>query len=178
MKKEIFKKKWYVLKIKNGYEKLIKKKIFILYKKNNDILGKILIFYKKNIKIIKGKKIFYKKNSLPGYLIINIYLNNKILYKIKNITGVSCFLNEKINKLPLSLSKKEVKKIIYKHKNYLNNDINLNFVLGENVKIIYGIFNGFNGNIEKILNNNVELSVIIFDRKILIKLKINQIEKI
>ncbi|WGH27118.1 MAG: hypothetical protein NHG12_00035 [Candidatus Shikimatogenerans bostrichidophilus] len=176
--------KWYILKIKNGLEKIIKKKILNL-KKKMKFLVKFFIPVKKEIKIINGKKKLLKINFYPGYLIINIFLNEKILYKIKNINGVLYFLNERINNLPLPLNDNEINNIInnyYKYNTFKEKDNNLliDYKIGENVKIKYGVFKNLNGIIENIYKkkNIVELSVIILSRKIIIKLKINQIQKI
>lgn len=182
---EVFnkKKKWYILKIKNGYEKIIKN-VLINYKKKKKILSNVFLPIKKKIKIINGKKKVIKKNFYPGYLIIKIFLNQKILYKIKNIKGVTGFLNERLNKLPVPLNDNEINNIINKYYKYKtlkiknNEQIYDNLNIGDNVKIIYGVFKNLNGIIENKNKKKIELSLIILNRKVTIKMKYNQIKKI
>ena len=59
-------------------------------------------------------------------------------------------------------------------------DVEIPFIVGENVKVIDGPFNGFTGTIEKILEDKkkVEVSVLIFGRKTPMELSFMQVEKI
>ncbi|WGH25600.1 MAG: hypothetical protein NHG13_00255 [Candidatus Shikimatogenerans bostrichidophilus] len=173
MKLKNLKKNWYIIKIKTGLESTIKYKINSLFKKEKKI-NKIFIPYIKS----NGKK---KKNILPGYLIINLNLNNILLYKIKKIKGVNYFLNERRNKLPISLDfkeiinfiksflkiKKEKKKIVKK---------NINLKLGEDYKIIEGLFNGLNGIITNIYEKYFIVTIYIMGRKIPVKINLNKNE--
>jgi transcriptional antiterminator NusG len=54
------------------------------------------------------------------------------------------------------------------------------FVVGENVKVIDGPFNGFNGTVEKIFEDKkkIEVSVMIFGRKTPMELNYMQVEKV
>ena len=54
------------------------------------------------------------------------------------------------------------------------------YVIGENVKVIDGPFNGFNGTVEKIIEDKrkLEVMVLIFGRKTPLELSFNQVEKI
>ena len=77
----------------------------------------------------------------------------------------------------------KVEAIPFNHKaftgtyNTLFNDIS---IVGENVKVIDGPFNGFNGTIEKILEDKkkIEVSVLIFGRKTPMELSFMQVEKV
>jgi transcriptional antiterminator NusG len=54
------------------------------------------------------------------------------------------------------------------------------FVVGENVKVIDGPFNGFNGTVEKLFEEKkkIEVSVMIFGRKTPMELSFMQVEKV
>ncbi|WGH27632.1 MAG: hypothetical protein NHG11_00035 [Candidatus Shikimatogenerans bostrichidophilus] len=144
------KKKWYILKIKNNYEDIIINKI------------------EKKIK----KKI--KKKYYLGYLMIKIFLNKKIFFFIKNIEGVSYFLNERINKLPLNINNNNY----YKKKN-INYKKKKKYNIGETIIIKKGIFKNKNGKINKIYKKKkkIEILILILGKIIPIKIKIDQIKK-
>ncbi|WGH26089.1 MAG: hypothetical protein NHF93_00030 [Candidatus Shikimatogenerans bostrichidophilus] len=176
------KKNWYILKIKNGYEQIIKKKLNY-FKKKKKILCKIFNPFLKKKKIKNGKKYYLKKKFYPGYLIINIFLNKNIFYKIKKINGVYNFLNERINNLPLPLNNIEINNIIKNYKYFKKNkkkkyNLYKKYKIGDNVKIIEGIFKSLSGNIDKIYKKKkkIKLIVMFFGRKIPIKININQIK--
>ena len=59
-------------------------------------------------------------------------------------------------------------------------DVESPFIVGENVKVIDGPFNGFNGTVEKILEDKkkIEVSVLIFGRKTPMELSYMQVEKV
>ncbi|WP_320412022.1 transcription termination/antitermination protein NusG [Candidatus Shikimatogenerans silvanidophilus] len=176
-------KKWYILRIISGKENKIKNSIEKEIKKHypNNI-GELLIPIRKFFKIKKGKKIKIKQLYYPGYIMIELKLENIILQKIKNINGVINFLLNEKKGLPIEINKKEIeniKKKIYELSNNSEKTI-INFIVGEQIKIIDGPFNGFNGTIEKINEEKkkLELSVLIFGRKTPLELDFSQIEKI
>ncbi|MDH3003695.1 MAG: hypothetical protein NHF95_00075 [Candidatus Shikimatogenerans sp. JK-2022] len=177
---KILNKKWYILRIKNCYINLIKNELLELNKNYNKI--NIFLPIKKKKKYINGKIKIIHKNYFPGYLIINLILNNKIYFKIKNIKGIIGFLNDKINTLPLPLNDNEINNIINKYNNYNTLDLNEKkkniFHIGEKVKIKNGIFKNINGIIEKIKKTIIYISIIILNKKTIIKFKYNQIQKL
>ncbi|WOX79260.1 transcription termination/antitermination protein NusG [Candidatus Shikimatogenerans bostrichidophilus] len=170
------KKKWYILKIKNGEEKNIINKIKykLLKVKKLKYIKYIFIPTKKYIKFKNGKKQICKIKYLPGYMFIYIYLNKYILLILKKITGIYGFLNERYNKLPLNINYNELKNIIKKNYNYKN----YNYKIGENVIINSGIFNNIKGRIEKINKNNIILSINFLGKKTEIKLNFDNINKL
>lgn len=173
--------KWYVLKIKNGYELYIKSQIIEILLSYKIKKYKIIIPFKKKIIIKNNKKYYYKKNLLPGYLIANLILNNKIIYNIKKINGVIDFLNKKHNKNPLPFYKKDLIIFLKNYKKIKNINTNrLNFIKGDKVKITKGIFYGLNGEIEKVNKKKEEvlLYVYILGRKVPIKIKLYNLIKI
>jgi len=62
----------------------------------------------------------------------------------------------------------------------IDTNLGISYIVGETVKVIDGPFNGFNGTVEKIIEDKrkLEVMVLIFGRKTPLELSFNQVEKI
>ncbi|YBU88829.1 MAG: transcription termination/antitermination protein NusG [Candidatus Walczuchella monophlebidarum] len=175
-------KKWYILRTVSGKENQVKyyieNEIQHLGIKEN--IGKVLVPVKKIIKIRNGKKNKKEKIYYPGYVLIETCLKSQVEHTIKKIPGVISFLSEKKGGHPIPMRKSEVNRMfgIVNELSERNASISVSFILGEKVKIIDGPFVGFYGTIEKIHEEKVSLSVLIFGRKTPLDLSLTQIEKI
>lgn len=175
MNKIFYNNNWYVLKIITNLQYKIKKKIKKILSKYKIKIYNILNLETKKIKYIKGKKYIKKQNILPGYLLIYLKLNFLLLEKIKSIKGVIFFLNERLNKLPISLSYKEIKIFIKNNKKLLK--IKNKIKIGNKIKIINGAFKGIQGKIIKKLNKKVLLKINLMGRNLIVKVNNNMIKK-
>ncbi|MDH3004616.1 MAG: hypothetical protein NHF90_00455 [Candidatus Shikimatogenerans sp. JK-2022] len=172
------KNKWYIIKIITKYENYIIDNIKkILY--NNKIKEfKIYNLFNKTIKYKNNKKYIYKTKTLPGYLILYFKLNSLIYYKIKNINGVLYFLNERIDRLPISLNKTEIKSFIDNNKtnNYITKTNK--FKKGDYIKIKKGLLSGIKGKVKKITKHNIFLYIYIMGIKTKLLINKNKVKKI
>lgn len=177
----MYKKKWYVIQATSGCEEKILKTIkkHIKINKIEKFFGKILIPSEKVIEIKNGKK----KNSInkffPGYIIINMIMNDFNWHLIKNIPKVMGFIGGSSDR-PLSIKKKEIKKIIIKIKKIGNKPRPKRlFQKGEIVRVKNGPFIDFHGTVEEIDydKNRLKVSVSIFGRSTPVELNFIQVEK-
>jgi transcriptional antiterminator NusG len=114
---------------------------------------------------------------------IKANLTGEIPHIIKGITNVIGFLGETKGGEPVPLRKAEVNRMLGKVDELsLQNESNIiiPFTTGQNVKVIDGPFNGFDGTIEKINEEKRKLEVMvkIFGRKTPLELSYMQVEKI
>ena len=114
---------------------------------------------------------------------IKANLTGEIPHIIKGITNVIGFLGETKGGEPVPLRKAEVNRMLGKVDELsLQNESNIiiPFTTGQNVKVIDGPFNGFDGTIEKINEEKIKLEVMvkIFGRKTPLELSYMQVEKI
>lgn len=175
-------KKWYVIRALSGKEKKVKEYI------ENEIsrlnlqvyVSQVLIPTERIYQIRNGKKISKERNYYPGYILIEAALVGEITHIITNISGVIGFLGTK-NGEPIPLRIAEVNRILGKVDELAETDEELNtpFCVGENVKVIDGPFNSFNGIIEEINDEKKKLKVMvkIFGRKTPLELSFLQVEK-
>ena len=177
-------KKWYVLKTINGKENKIKEYIEdeIKYHGLEEYLGQIVVPMEKVIHQKNGKKVQREKVHYPGYVMIEVELMGEVPHIIKSINGVISFLSATKGGDPVPMRKSEVNRMLGKMDELSEEDemVNIPFLIGETVKVIDGPFNGFNGTIEKILEDKrkLEVMVSIFGRKSPLELNYMQVEKI
>ena len=181
---EVAEKKWYVVRVVTGQE--VKIKDYILTELSRVSLDKqieeMLVPTEKVIQIRKGKKISKEKTYFPGYIMMKADISGEILHAIKSVSNVLGFLGETKGGDPIPLRTAEVNRMLGKvdELTMTTDHIAIPFTSGENVKVIDGPFNGFNGTIEKVNEEKRKLEVMvkIFGRKTPIELSYMQVEKL
>ena len=148
----------------------------------NDFVEDILVPTQKVVQIRKGKKINKEKVYFPGYIMIKANLTGEIPHIIKGLPNVIGFLGETKGGDPIPLRKAEVNRMLGKvdELSTESESVSIPFEFGENIKVIDGPFNGFNGTIEKVNQEKRKLEVMvkIFGRKTPLELSYMQVEKI
>lgn len=178
--------KWYAVRIISGHENKVKAHLDkeIRDEKLEDKIRNVLIPLEKIFEVKGGKKKIKLKNFLPGYILIEADLDDKIrdfvskTPSIINMVGSKSVKGKRLD--PIALKPNEVKRI----KSILNEegdekklDIQLN--TGDPVKVTSGPFNNFSGNILEVNLEKLKVKVMvsIFGRKTPIELELTQIEK-
>ena len=177
--------KWYVVRAVSGQENKIKAYIEneISRLGMNNFVEEILVPQEKVVQIRKGKKVTKDKTYFPGYIMIKANLAGEIPHIIKSVTNVIGFLGETKGGEPIPMRQSEVNRMLGKVDELSlqdESDIIIPFIHGENVKVIDGPFNGFDGTIEKINEEKRKLEVMvrIFGRKTPLELSYMQVEKL
>jgi transcriptional antiterminator NusG len=141
----------------------------------------VLIPTEKVFQMRNGKKVSKERSYLPGYVLIEANLIGEIPHIIRNITNVIGFLGAEKKGDPIPLRQSEVNRILGKVDELAESgeELNIPFVVGENVKVIDGPFNNFSAVIEEINEEKKKLkvSVKIFGRKTPLELGYMQVEK-
>lgn len=177
-------KKWYVVRSISGSENKIKEYIEkeIAHEGLEDYVDQILVPKEKVVQIRNGKKIQKERVYLPGYIVINANLEGELTHIIKNVNGVIGFLGETKGGDPVPLRKSEVNRLLGKVDELTTSkeQVNIPFSVGENIKVIDGPFNSFNGTIEEVNEEKRKLKVMvkIFGRKTPVELSFMQVEKL
>ena len=184
MGQEVENMKWYVLRVMGGKER---KTVSFLEKEIDrlgmqDFVSQILVPTEKVYQIRNGKKVSKEKNFFPGYILIEANLVGEVPHALKNVTNVLGFLGSTKGGVPVPMRKSEINRILGKVDDMALADeqVNIPFVVGENVKVIDGPFNSFHAEIEGIDEQKKKLQLIvkIFGRKTPLELNFMQVEKI
>lgn len=176
-------KKWYVVRAISGQEKKVKQYIEseINRLKLTNFVSQVLIPTEKIFQIRNGKKVAKERSFYPGYVLIEAILAGEIAHIIKNITGVIGFLGESKGGVAVPMRTSEVNRILGKVDELAEAEGTMTnpFVVGENVKVINGPFNGFNGIIEEINEEKkkIKVAVKIFGRKTPVELGFGEVER-
>lgn len=184
MQEEIRNMKWYVLRVIGGKERktvdFLEKEIDRLNMK--DFVAQILVPTEKVYQIRNGKKVSKEKNFFPGYVLVEADLVGEVPHVLKNVTNVLGFLGATKGGVPVPMRQSEINRILGKVDDMALSEeqVNIPFVVGENVKVIDGPFNSFNAEIEAIdeQKKKLQLMVKIFGRKTPLELNFMQVEKI
>ncbi|MCK5055266.1 MAG: transcription termination/antitermination factor NusG [Candidatus Aminicenantes bacterium] len=174
-------KRWYIIHVFSGAEEFVVKALeekINKYKMDQQITG--MVIPKENVIEIKdGKKVVSEKRSFPGYILVEMEMNDKNWYFVRNTPKVTGFVGA--GKKPRPLLEKEVSTIL-KHieTTQATPKPKYHFEVGEAVKIIDGPFLNFNGVVESVSEekNLLKVTVTIFGRPTPVDLDFLQVEKI
>lgn len=174
-------KRWYVVQVRSGFELKVKNSIEKkIHEKNyENVFGEILIPTEEIVELKFGKKKKSEKKFFPGYILIEMILNEHLWGLVRSIPKVLGFVGNVVG-CPLPLTKSEIENVFNKMKEGSDSlKLKVLFELGEFVKVIDGPFIGFNGTVENINyeKNRLCVSVLIFGRSTPVDLKFSQIEK-
>ncbi|MDA3779344.1 MAG: transcription termination/antitermination protein NusG [Bacteroidales bacterium] len=174
--------KWYVLRAIGGKEKKVKEYLEneVSRLKLEDFISQVLIPTEKVYQIRDGKKISKERNFFPGYILIEANLIGEIPHILTSIPNVIGFLETDGEKYT-PLRNSEVNRILGKVDELADGteENSVPYFVGENIKVIDGPFNGFNGIVENVNDEKKKLKVMvkIFGRKTPLELSFMQVEK-
>jgi transcriptional antiterminator NusG len=172
---------WYIIHVFSGAEEFVVKALNEKINKYSmqSQVAEIVIPKEKVIEIKDGRKVVSEKRSFPGYILVNMEMNDKNWYFVRNTPKVTGFVGA--GKKPKPLSAKEVATIL-KHIETTQETPKpkYRFDVGEGVKIIDGPFINFNGMVDAVNEekNQLKVTVTIFGRATPVDLNYLQVEKI
>ena len=174
-------KRWYAVHTYSGFENKAKKSLEekIRMEGLQDSFGEILIPVEQVVEMVKGEKKTSKRKFLPGYILVQMEMNDRTWHLVKNTPKVTGFVGT--GKKPTPLTQEEVEQIltqvvttkekpkpkhVYEH--------------GEHVRIIDGPFTNFTGVVEEVNldRNTLKVMVTIFGRSTPVELDFLQVEKL
>ncbi|HED10840.1 MAG TPA: transcription termination/antitermination factor NusG [Caldithrix abyssi] len=175
-------KKWYALRIYSGKEARVKAHIEheIKQAEIEDKIGRIIIPSENIIEMKDGKKRVKNKVFFPGYMMIEMVLDNQTKHVVVNSPGVINFVGPKNEPVPLRPAEVEsvLSKIEMSHEKEVKGKVDIPFHVGDAIRVIDGPFNDFTGFVEEINEekNKVKVNISIFGRPTPVELDFLQIE--
>ncbi len=173
--------KWYIIHAYSGFERKVKESLegriqaFGLQQR----IGRIEIPTEPVTEIVNGKKKTTEKVFLPGYVLVEMDLDNDLWHVIKNTPRVTGFLGT--GDKPVSLSEEEVGSILYRADVSSEKPrLKIKFEKNESVRITEGPFANFNGVVDEINEDRETLKVMvtIFGRSTPVELEFGKVEKV
>jgi transcriptional antiterminator NusG len=173
-------KRWYVAHTYSGYENKVKaaleEKIKALGKEA--LFGEILVPSEKVVDMVKGVKRTTSRKFFPGYILINMELNDETWHIVKGIPKVTGFVGGQES--PPTVSEDEVRKITRQmEEGAIRPKPKVLFERGENIRVVDGPFTNFTGMVEEVKPEKGKLRVLvsIFGRATPVELDFVQVEK-
>ena len=173
-------KRWYVIHTQTGQEEKVKGNLESkLQGELKDLISQVFIPTETVSEVKDGKKRISQRKFFPGYVLVEMDLNEKSWYVIRNTPGVSGFVGS--GKKPLPLPEEQIRTILKQTEEKKEKPSpKIVFEKGESVKVIEGPFTNFNGNIEEInpYKEKLKVMVSIFGRATPVELEYWQVEKL
>lgn len=165
---------WYVVYTYSGYENKVKATLEKIVENRGiqDRIQEIIIPMEEEIEIKDGKQKTSIKKVFPGYVLVKMIMSDETWYIVKSIKGVFQFVG--IGDKPLPLTEKEMQTL------GIEDIINLDFEVGDSVRITTEPFYNYPAVIEEIFKDKkrVKVKVSMFGRETTVDLEFNQIQKI
>jgi transcriptional antiterminator NusG len=173
--------KWYIIHAYSGFERKVRESLesrisaFGLQNK----IGRIMIPTEPVTELRNGKKYTIERVFLPGYVLIEMDLDNDLWHVIKNTPRVTGFLGTGDN--PVALSEQEVSSILFRSD--VSKDkptLKIKFEKGEQVRINEGPFANFTGAVDEINEDKQTLKVMvsIFGRSTPVEIEFSKVDKV
>lgn len=175
-------KKWYVIHTQTGFEERVKaslEKKLEQVPETKEFIAQIIVPTEQVAEIKDGKKRISQRKFFPGYVLVEMELNDKSWYFVRRTPGVTGFVGP--HSQPASLTEVEIKNIFKQSETTKAKPIpKVTFEKGEAVRVKEGPFNNFNGIMEEVNHEKgkVKVSISIFGRATPVELEMWQIEKI
>ena len=171
-------KLWYVIHCYSGYEKKVCQAIEqrINTMGMRDKIFDVIVPTAEEIEIKDGKRRTVEKRVFPGYILVEMRLDEDSWYVVRNTPGVTGFVG--MGNDPTPLRPEEVKQIMQR----MSEDspvIKVNFKVGQKVRIISGPFNDFPGTVAAIDMDKSKVRVMVnfFGRETPVELDFIEVEK-
>ena len=174
-------KKWYIIHSQTGFEDRVKRALENRITSTGlaDYVSKIIIPTEQVSEIRSGKRRVSQRKFFPGYILINMELNDVVYSMIKTTPGVTGFIGT--GKKPSPVPQEEAEVILKRiEETQVKPSPKVVFDEGDQVRVTQGPFVNFNGTIDEVHpeKGKLKVSVSIFGRSTPVELEYWQVEKI
>ncbi len=174
-------KKWYIVHTYTGHEDKVRAYMEKLISSGEmrDKISNILIPTEEIVEIRKNKKRISKRKFFPGYVLIEMIIDNETYWGVRNIPGVTGFLGG-VKPIPLQPEELENIVVLTQREAQAKPKPAVMFEKDESVRVIEGPFENFVGVVEDVNEEKGKLRVMvtIFGRATPVELDFLQVEKI
>jgi transcriptional antiterminator NusG len=177
-------KRWYVVKVQSGREESIKEAIERRVKIEGleEYFGQIIIPVEKVTEMRGGKRVVKDRKLYPGYLMVEVEYNDRILYLFRETSGVGDFVGGSLHHPPQPMQEHEVERMLGRQGEQVPGikHAKPKFDRGDRVKVKDGTFASMEGEVKELLEakGSVRIELTIFGRPVLVELEYWQVEHV
>lgn len=174
-------KKWYVVNTYSGHEAKVKEKLDMRINsmEQQENIFRVIVPERKEVEIKDGKKKEKLKKLFPGYVLVEMIMSDESWYIVRNTPGVTGFLGSSgKGAKPVPLYDDEVERI-FKEIGYTGEIVDVNYEVGDSVKITDGPFKMLAGKIVELdVDNGIaQVSIDLFGQETTVELELTQFTK-
>ena len=173
-------RKWFIIHTYSGFENKVEESLRTRSEAFGfaDKIGQILIPTEEVVELRNGKKVTSKRLVYPGYVLVEMEMNDELWHAVKNTPRVTGFVGG--GNAPVPLSADEVNQILYRQASSAERPRpKMTFEKNDSVRIVDGPFANFSGKVDEVNTERGTLRVMvtIFGRATPVELEFLQVEK-
>ena len=173
--------KWYIVHVYSGFESKVKAALEerVASFSQTEKFGEVLVPTEEIVELVKGKRKTSSRKFYPGYILVNMELDEETWHIINNTAKVTGFLGGRQKPAPITdeeaeqiLQRMEVGKLKPQPKYF--------FESGDEIRVIDGPFANFNGTVDEVNpeKGKIKVLVSIFGRSTPVELEFVQVAKL
>jgi len=175
--------KWYIINAYSNFEKKVAAQIREQAAMNglDHLIEEMEVPTEEVVEVVRGKKRTSERKFFPGYILLKAQLTDDIYHLVKDTPKVTGFLGADGGKRPLPVPEREVNRILGTAEDAADRPRpTITFEVGEQVRVNDGAFQGFEGDVEEVDEEQARLKVTvsIFGRATPVDLEYGQVDKI
>jgi transcriptional antiterminator NusG len=152
-------RRWFVVQTFTGQEDKAKSALDQTVKDEglSEKVFQVLVPLEETIEIKGGKRVEKVRKMFPGYVFLEMILDEQTWYLIRQTSGVARFIGSKVS--PTPVSDKEMARVLKQLGK--EEKLEVSFERGEAVRVISGAFRGYTGTVDEINAEKGKLKVLI-----------------
>ncbi len=175
---------WFVVNVHTGCEDKVARELReqIDKRKLNAFFGEILVPTREVSEVKAGKRVKTEKKFFPGYIVVQMVMNNETFSLVKLMPQVVMFLGQKVKNQsrPIAMKEAEARRLLKQVEEGSVVTEDTVYEEGQEVHVIYGPFASFNGVASKVDNvkQKMTVTILVFDRETSVDLDFAQVERV
>jgi transcriptional antiterminator NusG len=171
--------RWYVVNTYSGHENKVKQnlehRVATMGQKRS--VKQVVVPTETTSEMKDGQKVTVEKRTMPGYVLVNMDLNEGSWTVVKGTPGVTGFVGA--SNEPVPLTQAEVNRLLHREE-AKRERTRLSYTIGETVKVISGPLSDFSGEVAEINEDASRLKVLvsIFGRETPVEVGFDQVKKV
>ena len=177
--------RWYIVHAYSNFEKKVAAAIMEQAERKSldELIEDIQVPTEEVVEVARGKKKTVEKRFFPGYVLLKAQLTDDVYHLVKDTPKVSGFLGADGGKKPLPVPQREVDRILGTSEDTGTAERvrpTITFEIGQMVQVTDGPFQGFEGAVEEVDEENarIKVSMSIFGQSTPVDLEYEQVEKL
>ena len=174
------KMQWFVVNVHTGSEDKVARELReqIDKRKLNAYFGEILVPTREVSEVKAGKRVKTEKKFFPGYIVVQMVMNNETFSLVKLMPQVVMFLGAR--QKPVAVSEEEARRLLKQVEEGSTVPDDIEYEVGQEVHVIDGPFANFNGVISEVDNvkQKMTVTILVFGRETSVALDFEQVERV